>query len=342
MIFPPGRTRLPRSVMLSVALVLSAWSCSVWAVSENQTKITSASEEALWWGDFAEVERQNAHFIHLGHTEPDGSSLHGEFRDGLQHVFGNTVKNAEPFLNEMDILTLQWAAENPKSPMAHILHAQALVAHAWSYRGDGYARDVPPEAWKLFHSYLRRAVDYLKNHADVAFTDSGAHHLMLGIGKGLGWDDEQLAAIAREGLTRNPDDHGIHWAMTISRLPKWGGNAKVLDNYIKEATEQTRAKYGTGMYARLYSMAADSQYNHRLFEDSFVDWKKMKQSYEDLLARYPNNQRRNRYAYMACLAKDKTTLLKLFGEIGTNIEIDKWGINPERNLESCRRWANEL
>jgi hypothetical protein len=42
---------------------------------------------------------------------------------------------------------------------------------------------------------------------------------------------------------------------------------------------------------------------------------------------------------MACLAKDKDTFLKQFGKIGKQIDRDYWGANPERTLESCRRWA---
>jgi hypothetical protein len=69
----------------------------------------------------------------------------------------------------------------------------------------------------------------------------------------------------------------------------------------------------------------------------------MKQGYEDMFARYPNSPfHLNRYAYMACLAKDRDTLLKLLKQLGDQIDAKDWGPNPERSLESCRRWATEL
>jgi hypothetical protein len=35
-------------------------------------------------------------------------------------------------------------------------------------------------------------------------------------------------------------------------------------------------------------------------------------------------------------------LLKLLKRLGTQIEAKQWGPNPERSLESCRRWATQL
>lgn len=96
-----------------------------------------------------------------------------------------------------------------------------------------------------------------------------------------------MAAIAADGLKRNREDISIHSAMVESLLPKWGGNAQALDRYIKQATEQMRPVYGSGMHARLYSNAESGHYGSALFEDSHADWDKMKQGYEDMLARFP-------------------------------------------------------
>lgn len=199
---------------------------------------------------------------------------------------------------------------------------------------------MPPDAWEHFHSYLRRAADYLNAHADVAFTDSYAHVVLLGIGRGLSWKPEQLIAIADDGLKRNPEDTELMFSVVKTLLPKWQGNARLLDSYINHAVQQTRGRFGTGMYARLYSVAAEDQYGFALFEDSFADWPRMKQSYEDMFARYPDSPHRlNLYAYMACIAKDRQTLAGLLAKIGDAVDTSSWGANPERRLEGCRRLA---
>lgn len=340
---PALRSSVVRTIRTPIALVFLALSNCAIAAEPARSPITIEAEAAMWRGDFAAVEKQNEYFKQPGRIEPDGTPQLDLFRRGLRTTYRNRVVNAEPYLKELDLLTLEWATQNPKSAFAHILHAKALVEHGWSYRGRGYAKEVPPDAWKQFYAYLRRAVTYLKDNADVALTDSYAHLLLLQIGRGMNWEDEQMIAIAQEGLMRNPRDLALYYDTSGSLIPKWGGNAKVLDKYINSVAEQTREQYGSAMYAQLYSDAAEDEYGHELFEDSHADWARMKQGYEDFFARYPNSPlRRNRYAYMACIAKDKTTLLKLLDELGTRIETSEWGNNPERNLEGCRRWATQL
>jgi hypothetical protein len=331
--------RVLRAALLSLCVSAPAWA----AGDEPPPTIADAAAMDFWWGDFAALERQNALYRQPGSFQPDGALKLEMFRSGLGRVFKNKVKNVETYLAEVDALTLQWAQAHPKSALAHILHAEALFHHAWSYRGNGTAREVSPEGWKGFEAYLQRAALYLRTHAEVALTDSHAHVLLLRMGRAMGWDNKQMFAILQDGLKRNPDDITLYFEVVLGLLPKWNGNVKELDDFIRKATEETRSRYGMGMYARLYSSAAENQFSHALFEDSLADWDKMKQGYEDMFARFPDSpQRLNRYAYMACLAKDKPTFLKVYGQIGNKIDLPEWGVNPERSLEACRRWGTQV
>ncbi|QNA89982.1 DUF4034 domain-containing protein [Massilia sp. Dwa41.01b] len=340
-----SRTSLAHRLLLPAALALASLAPAVIAAEPEakRSPITEASERALWWGDFGALEKQNAYFMQPGRLEPDGTSQVSLFREGYGNVLYASTKNPEIYLKELDALTLQWAKEHPRSALAHILHARSLLAHGQSYRGGSYAKDVPPEAWKFYHEYLRQAAEYLKDHAEVALTDSDAHYVLLSIGRGLGWSSEQMVAIAEDGLKRNPDDVSLHFAVVDHLLPKWNGTPRELDTYILQATEKTRGQFGTGMYARLYSAAAEDQFGSGLFEDSYADWDKMKRGYEDLLARYPASVRqRNRYAHMACVAKDKEVMLRLLKEIGSEVRTKEWGRNPKRAFETCRLWATSV
>ena len=336
-------TALPR--LLQGALFGAALACmsgAAHAATPAKAPAETAATEAFWRGDFAELERQYKDAGKPDQVDANGILHMSQFRSGLDTVFNYTMKNEEAYLKEIDLLTLQWAKEHPQSSFAHILHAKALFHHGWSYRGGGFVKDVPPEAWKDFEAYLKRAVDYLAKHADVALQDSYAHVLLLNIGRALSWNPRQLGAIAKEGLRMNPEDTAIYFAMADALLPKWGGDAKVLDDYIRRVAEQTRERHGLGLYARLYSGAAENQFGHALFEDSHADWDKMKQGFEDMLARHPDSAPRlNRYAYMACLAKDRDTVLRLLGKLGERVDAEEWGANGRRSLESCKRWASE-
>lgn len=330
-----------RRLMISAVCALACAAVPDLALGETAT-LTTETAQAFWTGDFAALEKLNNRLKQGKHFAPDGGSELEYFRLGLGKVPQSVADHNEPYLRELEALTLQWATEHPKSSLAYILHAEVLVQHAWSYRGGGYAKDVPPEAWADFHGYLRRAADYLKAHADVTLTDSSAHALLLRIGTGLGWDDATLRRIQQDGLKRNADDVMLYFDMLTPLLPKWGGDPDTLDRYIRQATKETQADYGMGMYARLYGAAADMDFGHRLFEDSQVDWPTMKKGYEDMQARFPNSPaRRNHFAHMACLAKDRATLVALLAELGPTIDASQWGPNPQRSLESCQRWAKE-
>lgn len=305
--------------------------------------ITTRAEQTFMWGDFAALDKENNRLRQGPNLDVGGGSELEYFRIGLANVIKSGVKHEEPYLSELESLTLQWARQNPTSAFAHVLHANVLAAHGWSYRGGGYMQDVPAPAREQFLAYQMRAVDYLRQHADVALTDSYAQSTLLGIGRSLDWETTQMRAIVQDGLKRNPHDINLYFDMAGTLVPKWGGDAKTLDKYIREVTEQTRAQYGSGMYARLYSHVADLEYGHRLFTDSHADWALMKKSYEDMLARFPDSPtRRNYFAHMACIAGDKATLLALLDELGPKLNAKFWGDNGERTLEGCQRLARRL
>jgi len=340
---PIPRLSRPLFRRLAACALVAVTCAAVPCLSRAETNVLMAkTREAFSKGDFVALDKENERLKHGKHIRPDAASELDDFRIGLDQVIHADVDNKEAFLRELEALTLQWATEHPKSSLAHILHARVLVVHAWSYRGSGYANTVPPEAWVDFRKYLQRAAQYLQDHAEIVMTDPSAHHVLLEIGNNLDWDIETLKAIQQDGLKQNPDDIMLYFDMLTPLLPKWHGNARVLDKYIREATKQSQAEFGTGMYTRLYSMAAEQEYGHALFENSLVDWPTMKKGYEDMFTRFPNSpERRNRYAYMACLAKDRPTLVTLLAELGKKIDVSQWGPNPQRSLEACQRWARE-
>lgn len=307
-----------------------------------EAPVTTKATHDFWWADFDALERTNNTLRQPGHLAKDGSSDLEMFRIGLGNVIDMNSPRREPYLSELEALTLQWATQHPGSAFAHILHARVLVAHGWSYRGNGYVKEVPPLAWKDFRNYLERAVEYLNAHADVAMSDSSAHLLLLTIGNALGWDDAKMHTLLRDGLQRNPQDVELYFDMATHMLPKWGGSPVKLDNYIRQVAQDTKAIYGTGMYARLYSVAAEQEFGEALFEDSAVDWATMRQGYEDMLTRFPDSPTRlNYYAHMACLAQDKPTLVRLLDQLGPALNASYWGSNGERSLETCQRWARQ-
>ncbi len=310
------------------------------ALAQTPPPQTLADQAAnvFWWGEFQALERLNAPLRQPGQRDAGGVAKLRAFRQGLNRVFD--VKGAtEPYHAQLDALTLEWARQQPTSALAHVLHAKALAAHAWWYRGGGYANTVPPKAWAEFEKYLRQAAEYLAANASTAFSDSSAHLALIAIGRGIGWSADRVWSVAQDGLLRNPDDDELYFAALQSHLPKWGGTPVSLDRFIQDVVARTRKERGLELYARLYAEAARAQFEARIFSESAAQWPLMKQGYEDWVQRYPEPAKLNRFAYFACLAEDKATLLDLLEKIGSKPALDDWGRTPLPTLQTCKRWA---
>jgi hypothetical protein len=240
----------------ALALSLGATSASLAQQPARPPSLETRAERALWWGDFADLERLHTELRRTNPRSANGTTQWVDFRDGLDKVLDGDRRLHEAYYTEMGRLTLGWAEQNPGSPLAHVLHAKALVAHAWALRGTGMANTVPPQAWADFERYMARAAEYLMQHSRVAFTISDAHAAMLGISRVAGWSTDRQWALLRDGLARNPDDDSLYFTMLNGVLPKWGGTPAGVDRFINEATALTREKQGTAMYARLYAAAA--------------------------------------------------------------------------------------
>jgi len=333
------RARLCSIVLLGLLSLL----CGLVQAGDAAPKkdINDQAADAFWWGDFDELERLHAQLRNSDQRNERGTLLLHEFRSGLNRVFDGYDHDTSAYFVEIEALTRQWATEHPRSALAHAMHARALYEHAWSYRGTGYANAVPPHAWADFRKYIRLASDHMATHSSVVMTNSTSHVYLLLIGRADGWPPERLWRIALDGLKLNPADDGIYFAFLTNLLPKWGGSAASIELFVQEVVARTRKDRGMEMYARLYSAAASDQFRHQLFTESEAKWTSLKAGFREIVARYPDPANINRFAYFACLAEDKATMLELIDKLGDKPVLRQWGSNPSRTYETCMRWARQ-
>jgi len=336
-------TRLCRQILQALVLLL-AGAAAIGAPDADTSKAEAEAQkqatDAFWVGDFAEMERL------LAVAKQAGGSLDARYhrvrsvRNGFEAVFEGYEDSNDLYFAEVEALTLQWAQQNPRSALAHALHANSLIARGWAYRGGGVAKDVPPEAWADFKKYIQQAAQYLTVHADVALTEPLSFDYLLNIGKASSWKPDRSWTVAKEGLKLDPNFLSLYYRVLTATLPKWQGDTRAVDRFINDAVAHSKAARGTEMYARLYEAAADEHYGHALFEDSYADWPKMKRGYQDWLKREPTARTHNAFAYFACLAKDKTTFTEQLDAMnGAKPDLSTWGSNPSRTYETCKRWG---
>ncbi|MGH6864015.1 MAG: hypothetical protein ACRECN_07040, partial [Methylocella sp.] len=123
--------------------------------------------------------------------------------------------------------------------------------------------------------------------------------------------------------------------MVASLAPRWGGDWRLVDTFVKDAVKNTQEVDGYSMYARLYwaiQQREDLEFN--LFHDSLASWADMKRGFEDVIRNYPHSAEDiNTFAAAACIAGDKETFQTLRFRIGKTITPGAWPSNY--SLDVC-------
>lgn len=219
----------------------------------------------------------------------------------------------------------------PGEPFAALSEVEYWKAYAWNARGGGYASSVSGEGWKLFRERMEKAEKVLLETKSYSSRMPIWYQYMIGVQSALGRPEDERDKVFLEGVKRFPTYYPIYFTMLGYLEPKWGGTWRTVDNMIKWSVDHTRKKEGDSMYARLYWIESDPQVN--LFKDTFASWPKMKQGFEDLMARHPKSKwNLNNFARFACLAGDRRTFLKLRKQIGKNVIDDAWPENTSLDL----------
>lgn len=295
---------------------------------------------AFGMGDFELLMR-----LHERYSQPDqvlgGVPRLEAMRIGIMENFVTPSKNADAFHTQMQALTLAWVRQHPRSGLAHALYAHALISHARAIRASGDAGTLAPQARAEFERLTGLAQRHLADHAAVAQTSTLTHSSLLTLARLGKWSEGQVWAVLEDGIRRQPQDVGLYGEGFMAVLATWGGDAAVVERYIRRVVERTKSDEGLAMYARLYNVATALLFEERLFEVSHARWEDLDRGLRDLRRIYPSMPLNslNRHAYFACLARDRAVLLELLADIGDAPIASTWGPDGNRTFENCRRWA---
>lgn len=224
--------------------------------------------------------------------------------------------------------TTQFLKEHPESPSAIILRAIYLEARAWNYRGGGWAKDVPPEAWKPFKEKLREADKFLLDHKDIAKTDPQWYAVRTRIQVALYDEPKDFLESYEEGLAKYPDYYQIYFSAVFGLMSKWHGNPRYIENLAQSAVENTAKTEGNAVYTRIYWFLSQNLQKHEdLFVDYNVNWVMMTKGMQDILDAYPDQWNVQNFAYFACKKKDRQITRLLMGRITGKPHKDVWGTN---------------
>lgn len=235
------------------------------------------------------------------------------FDDGIQRQFHNADGWDAAYRRIQ-----AWRAQSPKSRAAALAEAIYWLGYAWDARGQGFAATVTPEGWKLFAERLDKAEAALVESKAYAGDSPLWDYLYIEVGEGRSWPIPQLLEAFKAGYAKQKSFVALYSTTVTHLAPKWGGNWKLVDQFIKDAVTATKQAEGLSMYARLYMFAAECDCGDvEILRDTLATWPELKRSFEDLVRLYPHSGwYSNKFALYACLAGDKATYLDLRRRLG--------------------------
>ncbi|MFG6430850.1 hypothetical protein [Roseateles sp. LYH14W] len=299
--------------------------------------IEDQAAEAMFWGDWAEVERLRAASLTEVQRAQEGGHAACLFGVGADRSYNG---NSQAYHEAKVAATLDWARRRPDSPLAHAMHLDALVDQAWFYRGAGYAKTVSDQRFADFRAKLNEALTYAKTHGVVMGRDNYYIRPLLTLLRGLDVSLRQQLEIARKGMRKDAFDECIHNRSLESLMPKWGGEPEQLESWVRESMKGLPDGAALMRYARSYNIAAESDYEQKLFEDSLARWPLMRDGLRQLINESPKSRYwQNRLAYFACMVKDREVAVPALEAIEAAPKFEAWDANGQQTYQSCRRWA---
>jgi hypothetical protein len=256
--------------------------------------------------EFAELDALVAGYVKTDQRDEDGRHALNRLTRGMEDFFENQDASRDPKFVQ---LLKAWDEQIPTSPMQPIVAALHAQSSAWRARGTGYASTVSPEGWRLFNERNRKAWKILMDNKERSSSIPTWYEIAIAVGIDSDVPKGTLRQLFDEGARRHPGYYPIYFNYARPLSLSWGGTWEDMDKFIREESAAKTNKEGDILYTRLY-VNADPGANGvaSFFEDSLVDWAKMRSGFRKLMAAYPKGERNQAaFAMFACRAKDATT-----------------------------------
>lgn len=163
------------------------------------------------------------------------SNATDENRERLIYGFASSAK-AVP-------LAARWATACSNSSLAHTVMGASLIVSGWKRRGDSYADDVDPAAWKPFLERLKSAEDPLHVAARLDQKSADPYAWLIHAELGGEGSRERLSGFFSEAIARVPLHWPAHYKYFNATTAKWGGSHREMFKFAEGAS--ARAPHGS-------------------------------------------------------------------------------------------------
>ncbi|MBX9900420.1 MAG: DUF4034 domain-containing protein [Burkholderiaceae bacterium] len=234
-------------------------------------------------------------------------------------------------INEIERIR-RWRGQVPLSPYTDFAESRYWYALAWNARGNGFSNNVTNKSWQAFNTNLLQAEKVLLESSASLKGTPLWHHLLLAIAQ----DSEETKSNANDVLVaaalKWPQYYDLYELRLTRLVPKWGGDWQTVDTFIAAWTNKQFDTEGRSLYARLYiSMQIK---NPVPVNEIRLHWNELKNSFNDLIKRYPDPKFKNLFASYACLVGDKIQYRKSISALNSKeLNANDW--LPEASAANC-------
>lgn len=147
-------------------------------------------------------------------------------------------------------ILIQWLAERPDSELARLMMAHWHRVKGWAIRGDGFVVTKTDEQMTQFREHFVKAYQALGNISERRVPRLTIE-TALEISKGLGPDYFDRAFLIDKLCEEFPDYSLAHVRVVEMLMPRWGGSAAAVNEYINRVSDLQPADQADRMYATL-------------------------------------------------------------------------------------------
>ena len=274
-------------------------SCAAPNETAVRAQVKTEAVQLLQSGDLAGFDARATELRRSRERTPAGIWKLSLFYKGVDDLPANP---AAPIWSTIERATNDYLQAHPDSASAVALSAHVLVSRAWRYRGDGWGSQLSSEQQDGFATWLERARVILDEYREVGRADPEWFSLRIQIMNGQGEDRSAILALAKEALGSEPTYQPTYYVASTAFLPKWGGNAQLLQQYLDALLASAHLEEGRQPYARIaFNIARNDPKPIRTLEEAGMRWPEVKQGLEEITAAYPDDWNRNAERAMACL-----------------------------------------
>lgn len=248
---------------------------------------------------------------------PSGNWLNHFFHEGVRSR--PAAKNGKTTPEEWSAWLSElrhWTTLAPKSPIAHITLASALHSKGWWHRGTGFAHTVTPEGWTKLKEYSSKARAVLDEAKQFAAVDPEWFVTRIIVALDLDEPDVKIQSLLSEGARLEPTYFYLHATFANRLLPRWGGNYRSLDAWMRSAANSVGASEGQALYVRLY-WTVWGQFPEVFDQVILADvaaWERMKAGMRIIVDRYPSLWNTTQFLEFACFAGDQPFFQSMWTE----------------------------